>query len=57
MMKTPYAVVTEKGKIVTVNAAMKNAVGAKSTAFGADITEITGIPMSNITGDAEVEID
>ena len=57
MMKMPYAVVTEKGKIVTVNAAMKNAAGAKSTVFGADITDISGIPMSDLTGNAEVEID
>ena len=33
MLKTPYAVVTEKGKIVTVNAAMKSAAGDKSTVF------------------------
>ena len=57
MLKTPYAVVNEKGKIVTVNAAMKTAAGAKSTAFGADITDICGIPMSNLTDRAEEEID
>ena len=48
MLKIPYAVVTENGKIVTVNAAMKNAAGAKATVFNADITDICGIPMENI---------
>ena len=40
LLKIPYAVVTEKGKIVTVNAAMKNAAGAKSTGFNTDIKDI-----------------
>ena len=57
MLKTPYAVVTEKGKIVTVNAAMKATAGAKSTVFGADITDISGIPMSNLTAHADKEAD
>lgn len=57
MLKTPYAVVTEKGKIVTVNAAMKNVAGAKSTVFGADITEICGISLSALTDNAEKAVD
>ena len=57
MLKTPYAVVTEKGKIVTVNAAMKSAAGAKSTVFGADVTEICGIPLSALTDNAEKSAD
>ena len=57
MMKSPYAVVTEKGKIVTVNAAMKNVAGAKSTVFGADITDICEINLSDVIDKAEVEAD
>ncbi len=48
MLKIPYAVVTENGKIVTVNAAMKNVAGAKATAFNTDISAICDIPMEHI---------
>jgi c-di-AMP phosphodiesterase-like protein len=57
MLKTPYAVVTEKGKIVTVNVAMENIAGAKSTVFGADITDICGIPLSDLTDHANESMD
>ena len=48
MLKIPYAVVTENGKIITVNAAMRNVAGAKATMFNADITAICDIPMEHI---------
>lgn len=48
LIRSPYAVVTEKGKIVTVNAAMKNAAGAAATVFNADISEICDIPIDYI---------
>ena len=57
MLKTPYAVVTEKGKIVTVNVAMENIAGAKSTVFGADITDICGIPLTDLTDHANDSMD
>ncbi len=47
MLKIPYAVVTENGKIVTVNAAMKNAAGATATMFNADIGGICNISMEH----------
>ncbi len=49
MLKIPYAVVTEAGKIITVNTAMKNIAGGKSTTFNADITEICDISMAHLT--------
>lgn len=45
LLRSPYAVVTDKGRIVTVNSAMKNAAGAAATVFNADITEICDIPF------------
>lgn len=48
LLKIPYAVVTEKGKIVTVNAAMKNAAGAAATVFNADIKDACGISMDAV---------
>ena len=57
MLKTPYAVVTEKGKIVTVNAAMKNVASATLTVFGSDITDVCGVNLADITEKAEVQMD
>ncbi len=57
MLKAPYAVVTEKGKIVTVNAALRSAAGAKSTVFGTDITEVCDINLSDLIGHAEDKAD
>lgn len=45
LLKEPYAVVNDKGKIVTVNSAMRNAAGAAATVFNADISEICDIPF------------
>lgn len=45
LLKAPYAVVNDKGKIVTVNSAMRNAAGAAATVFNADISEICDIPF------------
>ncbi len=47
-LKVPYAVVTEGGKIVTVNNAMRSAAGLWDTVFNADIAEITGCEMDTI---------
>ncbi len=49
LFKIPYAVVTENGKIVTVNAAMKNIAGVKETMFNSDITSICKISMEHFT--------
>lgn len=48
LLRSPYAVVTDKGKIVTVNSAMKNAAGAAATVFNNDITAICDIPFDYI---------
>ncbi len=47
-LKVPYAVVTEGGKIVTVNNAMRSAAGIWDTVFNADIADITGCEMEII---------
>ncbi len=49
MLKIPYAVVTENGKIVTVNAAMKNIAGASATMFNADIGGICDISIDYLS--------
>ena len=48
MLKIPYAVITESGKIVTVNAAMKNIAGAKATVFNSDISAICSISLEHV---------
>ena len=48
LLRIPYAVVTEKGKIITVNAAMKNAAGAKPTVFNTDIKEICDLSLESL---------
>ena len=48
LLRSPYAVVTDKGKIVTVNSAMKNIAGAAATVFNSDIKEICDIPFDYI---------
>ena len=61
LLKFPYAVVTENGKIVTVNNAMKNIAGAKATTFNSDISQICDISIeqlsSQFTEISESEID
>ena len=57
LLKIPYAVVTEKGKIVTVNAAMKNAAGAKSTGFNTDIKDICDISLESLMQTATTEVE
>ena len=56
LLKIPYAVVTEKGKIITVNAAMKNAAGAAATVFNADIKDTCGISMEAVISHASNKI-
>ena len=48
LLKFPYAVVTEKGKIITVNAAMKHIAGAKATVFNSDIKDICDISLEKL---------
>ena len=58
LLKIPYAVVTDKGKIVTVNSAMRSAAGPGATVFNADITEICNISMDAVVShlsDKDVE--
>ncbi len=47
-LKIPYAVITENGKIVTVNTAMRNIAGVKATMYNADITDIFNAPLEHI---------
>ncbi len=47
-LKIPYAVVTDKGKIVTANMAMRSMAGKKSTMFNSDISEICGLTIESI---------
>lgn len=59
LLRSPYAVVTEKGKIVTVNAAMKNIAGAAVTVFNSDITEICNVQLDHLisnASDSEAEL-
>lgn len=49
MLKLPYVVVTENGKVVTVNNAMKNIAGAKATVFNSDISLICDISLKALT--------
>ena len=44
----PYAIVTETGKIVTVNNAMRGAAGMWDTVFNTDISSLCGCPMEEI---------
>jgi len=48
LLKIPYAVVTEKGKIVNVNAAMRHLAGAKNTVFNSDIEALGELNFSEI---------
>lgn len=47
-IKTPYAVVTDNGRIVTVNQAMRSAAGLWETVFNSDISAICGLSMNEI---------
>ena len=53
LLRSPYAVVTEKGKIVTVNTAMKNIAGAAVTVFNSDITEVCNIQLDYVIKSVE----
>lgn len=55
-LKTPYAVITDKGKIVTVNLAMRQAAGAKATVFNSDIKEICDISPDTLIASAEARL-
>lgn len=47
-INAPYAVVTESGKIITVNRAMRAAAGVWDTVFNSDISSICGLSMNEI---------
>ena len=47
-INAPYAVVTESGKIITVNNAMRAAAGVWDTVFNSDISAICGLSMNEI---------
>ena len=65
LLKIPYAVVTEKGKVVTVNAAMRHVAGAKNTVFNTDVSalgitsfaDLLTATSSTVADDDEVEND
>ncbi len=52
-LKIPYAVVSENGKIVTVNTALRNIAGTKATMFNADIGDICGLSIEQISKHVE----
>ncbi len=59
-INTPYAVVTESGKIITVNNALRNAAGMWGTVFNSDISSICGLSMNEIlfqTAEEQAEIE
>ncbi len=47
-INAPYAVVTETGRIITVNNAMRSAAGVWDTVFNSDISAICGLSMNEI---------
>ncbi|MBQ9086479.1 MAG: DHH family phosphoesterase [Clostridia bacterium] len=61
-LRIPYAVVTESGKIITVNTAMRTAAGIWDTVFNTDISALCHCPMEEILQNAlsdeqEPEVD
>lgn len=47
-INAPYAVVTESGRVITVNNAMRSAAGVWDTVFNSDISAICGLTMNEI---------
>ncbi len=47
-VRSPYAVVTESGKIITVNNAMRHAAGIWDAVFNTDISSLCGLTMNEI---------
>ena len=47
-LRIPYAVVSEQGKIITVNSAFSTATGTKGTIFNKDINELCSINLEKI---------
>ncbi len=54
-LRIPYAMVTEQGKIITVNNAMRQAAGVWDTVFNADISTLCHCSMEEILQTAVVE--
>lgn len=54
-LRIPYAMVTEQGKIITVNNAMRQAAGVWDTVFNADISTLCKCSMEEILQTAMVE--
>ena len=44
----PYAIVSETGKIITVNTAMRNALPLRDTFLNTNISDICGLPMDKL---------
>lgn len=53
----PYAIVTETGKIVTVNTAMRNALPLVDTFLNSNISDICGITIDKLLHFSEVELE
>ncbi len=51
----PYAVVTKKGKVVTVNTAMKSACGTRDTYFNISIDELCDIDLDAMIAASDAE--
>ena len=55
-LKIPYAVVTENGKIITVNSAMKQLAGVAAV-FNADLKDICDLSIDDLISTTASEID
>ena len=55
-IKIPYAIVTESGKVITVNHAMRQTAGIWDTVFNSDIASICGLGMNEILFQTEEEL-
>lgn len=53
LLHIPYAVVTESGKIVTANAAMRRIVDAKNSLYNTDIASVCNISLGEILAHRE----
>ena len=56
-INAPYAVVTETGRVITVNNAMRSAAGIWDTVFNSDISAICGLSMNEILFQTSEEED
>ncbi|MBE6592679.1 MAG: hypothetical protein E7642_01650 [Ruminococcaceae bacterium] len=54
-LKIPYAVIDEKGKLITANSAFSTAISHKGTVYGKDISELCNINLEKLLEYVEPE--